>query len=152
MTGVSPYFAHRVAYALANDLDPETLGGVVRHTCDNPPCCNPAHLVLGTARENVEDARARRRAWWQHGVRDRDAGGRLNSNPLRRDRVIENDCKRLRRYCRNAVEVANVTPLPVRGRAAVVGDLGPFVMAKIAAQVEAEWLARSLRNWIEAQR
>lgn len=27
----------------------------VRHTCDNPPCCNPKHLVAGTALQNMED-------------------------------------------------------------------------------------------------
>ena len=28
----------------------------VTHTCDNPPCCNPAHLAIGTAYDNTHDA------------------------------------------------------------------------------------------------
>jgi len=27
----------------------------VMHSCDNPCCCNPAHLSLGTAKENAQD-------------------------------------------------------------------------------------------------
>lgn len=33
------------------------------HTCDNPPCCNPAHLYVGTRKQNVADAVERRRLW-----------------------------------------------------------------------------------------
>jgi hypothetical protein len=33
------------------------------HHCDNPPCCNPAHLYVGTRAENVGDAVERSRLW-----------------------------------------------------------------------------------------
>ena len=52
--------AHRVAYAAFKGE--EIPGGfVVRHTCDNPSCINPAHLVLGTQADNVADREARGR-------------------------------------------------------------------------------------------
>lgn len=47
--------AHRLAYAQANKLDVWSMGGIVMHTCDNPPCINPEHLQLSTQRENVLD-------------------------------------------------------------------------------------------------
>lgn len=31
------------------------------HTCDNPPCVNPAHLFAGTGRQNVHDSMAKGR-------------------------------------------------------------------------------------------
>lgn len=34
-------------------------GLVARHTCHNTRCCNPAHLLEGTVRENIEDERIR---------------------------------------------------------------------------------------------
>lgn len=29
---------------------------VVMHKCDNPACCRPSHLVLGTPQQNIQDA------------------------------------------------------------------------------------------------
>jgi hypothetical protein len=36
-------------------------GQVVRHTCDNPPCCEITHLLCGTHADNVADRMARGR-------------------------------------------------------------------------------------------
>ena len=45
---------HRVAWE-AHNAEPIPEGMVVMHTCDNPGCFNPAHLVLGTVAENNAD-------------------------------------------------------------------------------------------------
>jgi len=55
--------AHRVAWILANGPIPE--GMYVCHTCDNPPCCNVAHLFLGDAVANGQDMAAKGRGWQQ---------------------------------------------------------------------------------------
>jgi hypothetical protein len=47
--------AHRVAYQLYVGVVPEN--HVVRHTCDNPACCNyKKHLITGTMMDNTSDA------------------------------------------------------------------------------------------------
>lgn len=51
--------ASRVAWILVNGEIPE--GMWVIHRCDNPPCCNPAHLFLGTAADNTHDMVAKDR-------------------------------------------------------------------------------------------
>ena len=33
---------------------------MIRHTCDESACCNPAHWVLGTRKDNAADYTARR--------------------------------------------------------------------------------------------
>lgn len=52
--------AHRVAWALTHGPIPE--GKFVCHRCDNPPCCNDAHLFLGTAADNMTDKTRKGRA------------------------------------------------------------------------------------------
>lgn len=51
-SGKSP-LSHRIAYELTHGDIPSGL--VIRHTCNNPSCCNPSHLITGTTLENVHD-------------------------------------------------------------------------------------------------
>lgn len=44
---------HRLTYAAVRGPIPD--GMVVMHDCDVPACCNPAHLSLGTQRDNIVD-------------------------------------------------------------------------------------------------
>ncbi|MCQ8194684.1 HNH endonuclease [Streptomyces rugosispiralis] len=53
--------AHLFGYRLAHGAESIPRGHVVRHTCDEPPCQNPAHWLLGTRGDNNRDAASRRR-------------------------------------------------------------------------------------------
>jgi hypothetical protein len=69
--------AHRVSLMLAGvDID----GLVIRHSCDNPPCVNPAHLSVGTKADNSADMVSR----------DRHArGSRSGTHKLIEPQIVE---------------------------------------------------------------
>lgn len=48
-----PLRSSRIAWELVRGAIPR--GMWVLHECDNPPCCNPAHLFLGTRLDNIRD-------------------------------------------------------------------------------------------------
>lgn len=55
---------HRLAYYLAHGPIPD--GTIIRHSCDNPPCCEWQHLLAGTHADNVRD-----RAEYREGEREK---------------------------------------------------------------------------------
>lgn len=48
------YLTHRLAMHLFRDFDLSSKLCVL-HRCDNPPCCNPDHLFVGTVLDNTRD-------------------------------------------------------------------------------------------------
>lgn len=59
--GLKECNASRMAFELANGhIDTGEIQ--VCHTCDNPSCCNPGHLFLGTVADNARDCRQKHRS------------------------------------------------------------------------------------------
>lgn len=80
--------AHCISWMLANHREvPEGLW--VLHTCDNPPCVNPAHLFLGTRQDNVDDMMAKRRHGAHRGLVDFARGERHGIAKLTEAEVLE---------------------------------------------------------------
>lgn len=54
---------HRVVYCKYYGVSLKDIHGLhVRHTCDNPRCINPEHLLLGTQQDNMDDRTIRGRS------------------------------------------------------------------------------------------
>ncbi len=83
--------AHRLAWFVAHGEWPPD-GSVVRHSCDNPPCCNPRHLLLGTVKDNSDD------------MVERDRAVHPRGEALRHSKLTEDDVRAIRIAYGNGVK------------------------------------------------
>ena len=88
------FYASRVAYEIYNG--PITDGLYVCHHCDNHMCINPAHMFLGTQKENMRDASRK---------------GRLNKTVI--NESIVKWIKDLRTHGKTQSEISKETNIPV---------------------------------------
>jgi hypothetical protein len=86
--------AHRFSYEHFVDKIPD--GMFVCHHCDNPPCCNPLHLFLGTSLDNN---------------RDRENKGRSNTakgSKCGASKLNENDILEIRKKCKEKMSYKEI--------------------------------------------
>lgn len=88
--------AHVFAYTIHHG---PTNGLFVCHKCDNPPCCNPNHLFLGTNLDNVRDMISK--------GRDKREKGEERYNA----RLTEDDVREIRRRHKKRDKVNGQTAL-----------------------------------------
>jgi len=115
--------AHRLAWTAFNGPIPNGL--FVCHKCDNPPCCNPEHLFVGTPQDNVTDAvkkgrhagwpRTKRKELCRRKLHDMEASGYRHSDGPRRCRECRNETRRI---------PANTKPKSISATARAVGSGG----------------------------
>lgn len=87
--------SHRVAYYLHYGIDPQS--NLICHRCDNPVCCNPYHLFMGTEKDNMQDCLSKGRIvsgrGESHGSKTHPErwarGERVSSSKLTLDQVKE---------------------------------------------------------------
>lgn len=101
--------AHRAMWIEHNGPIPDGLQ--VLHKCDNPPCCNPDHLFLGTKKDNMQDMISK-------GRQKHDKGEKAS-----KARLTERDVVDLRRLALGGIarkELERIYGLTKSGVAAII--------------------------------
>lgn len=81
------FLTHRLAYERAFGPIPEHM--YVCHRCDNPACCEPSHLFVGTQTENMADRLAKGRYIGKPGTTN--PASKLGEHEVRRIRTLYSD-------------------------------------------------------------
>ncbi len=80
-------YAHRFSYENFNG--PIPVGMHICHSCDNPPCCNPAHLFPGTDADNLADMHSKGRGYIPSPLRgEQNFNARLTESDIREIRQL----------------------------------------------------------------
>jgi len=128
------FSSHRLAWTVTHGDIPAGL--YVLHSCDNPPCCNPAHLRLGTKADNSADAvrRGRIASGDRHGSR---------LHPERRARGQRNAAAKLTEL--QVVEIKGLLADKTLGHAGIARRYGvvPGVVTAIANGLTWKWVGRA---------
>lgn len=102
--------AHRAAFLLTHGTLPSETP--ILHSCDNPPCCNPAHLRIGTKAENTADKVLRDRCakGLRHGAYTKPESRKVGEKNGRA-KLSENDVLEIRaRYAAGGVSYKELAP------------------------------------------
>ena len=99
--------AHRLAMTLSGVL--VRRGDVVMHSCDNPSCCNPAHLSVGSQAENLADMNRKGRA----------RGGSFAGERNNFARLVASDVRSIRTDGRKYADIADSNRISISTVAAI---------------------------------
>lgn len=105
--GLSSDGAHRISWEIHNGQKVPS-GMFVMHRCDNPECVNPAHLSIGTPKENYDDMVAKGRR--KHVI---PVGENNGKSVLTKEMVLEIKSSNLRNV--DLARKFNVSPNCIRG-------------------------------------
>lgn len=93
--------AHRLAWI--HIFGPIPNGLKVLHKCDNPPCCRPSHMFLGTQLENMQDKIKKGRDFYNPPIGLRHPKAKLTAELVR-------EIRKTRLSIRKAAKVFGVSP------------------------------------------